>query len=99
MSLPGQLKLSDTWYTLCYANPTVVSIFDATILAFSGLGIANPVTTSDSEYRASTAINSQFTELILDQVQSTEQLDRKGMKDKVRVIKQVKEVQLKTKYL
>ena len=67
-------------------------------IRYGGLGIANPMKTSDSEYRASTAINSQFTELILHQIQSTEQLDRKTMKDKIKVIKQTKEELLKVRY-
>ena len=67
-------------------------------IRYGGLGIANPMKTSDSEYRASAAINSQFTELILHQIQSTEQLDRKTMKDKIKVIKQIKEEQLKVRY-
>ena len=67
-------------------------------IRLGGLGIANPVTTSDSEYRASTAISSQFTDLILQQVCCTAQLDRKTIKAKVAVIKQAKESQLKASY-
>ena len=67
-------------------------------LRLGGLGIANPVTTSEAEYRASTAISSQFTDLILHQVHDTTKLDQKTIKAKKVVIKQAKEVQLKALY-
>ena len=67
-------------------------------LRLGGLGIANPVTTSEAEYRASTAISSQFTDLILQQVHDTTKLDQKTIKAKKVVIKQAKEVQLKALY-
>ena len=80
-----------------YHPPSSVS--SQRLLTFSYFsGIANPVTTSEAEYRASTAISSQFTDLILQQVHDTTKLDQKTIKAKKVVIKQAKEVQLKALY-
>ena len=76
-----------------------ISVPDREMLALplraGGLGIENPVQTADSEYKASTAISSKFSELILLQEQDTAKLDRETIKVKKVAIKQAKELELK----
>ena len=76
-----------------------ISVSDREMFALplraGGLGIENPVLTEDSEYNASTAISSKFSELILSQEQDTAKLDRETIKAKKVAIKQAKELDLK----
>ena len=64
-------------------------------LRFGGLGIEDPTETSDRQYKASTEITEEHTNLILQQNQDVTQLDKVKMNTCKKATKAAREVQYK----
>jgi hypothetical protein len=65
---------------------------------FGGLNIVNPVESADREYRASRFITKNLTDVILNQDQDFSNYDKEDAKEKVKIGKNMKNEELKTRF-